>query len=234
MRFTGFSEQTVDFEWNLRLNNSKEWFLAHKQEYETFLHGPVKDLAYDLQDAFSEAYPSHAWNVHISRIYRDARRLFGKGPMNDHLWFTLYSGAEKNSGAPAFWFAFSPEEYDCGMGCWPENSALMNAFRASVEKNPAPFEKLVLDFRKQDRFVRDGDPYKKPKYRAGELLTPWVNCRWFGLVRRAAHGPESFGPGLYDSLLRDYALLMPFYEYFMTLYHSVTAGQDAGAGIQAP
>jgi hypothetical protein len=30
--FEGFSQATIDFMWNIRLNNNKEWFEAHKDE----------------------------------------------------------------------------------------------------------------------------------------------------------------------------------------------------------
>ena len=30
--FEGFSPETVDFLWGIRLNNNREWFLAHKKD----------------------------------------------------------------------------------------------------------------------------------------------------------------------------------------------------------
>ena len=31
--FTGFTQLTLDFMWELRINNNKPWFEAHKDEY---------------------------------------------------------------------------------------------------------------------------------------------------------------------------------------------------------
>ena len=31
--FTGFTPETVDFLWGIRLNNNREWFLANKKQY---------------------------------------------------------------------------------------------------------------------------------------------------------------------------------------------------------
>ncbi len=45
-----YSEQTVDFLWRLRLNNSREWFRDHKEEYERLMLRPTKDLANALYD----------------------------------------------------------------------------------------------------------------------------------------------------------------------------------------
>ena len=32
--FQGFSPETVDFLWGIRLNNNRDWFLAHKAQYD--------------------------------------------------------------------------------------------------------------------------------------------------------------------------------------------------------
>ena len=31
--FTGYTEKTIEFMWGIRLNNNREWFTAHKQDY---------------------------------------------------------------------------------------------------------------------------------------------------------------------------------------------------------
>ena len=111
---THYSEKTVDFLWNLRLNNSREWFQEHKAEYEALMLRPTKDLGNALYEHLRDKAPAHDWKLHISRIYRDARRLFGRGPMNDHLWFSIHADKEEGGG-PAFWFSFTPEGWDCGM-----------------------------------------------------------------------------------------------------------------------
>ena len=79
--FTGYTDQTVDVFWGIRFNNDRAWFAEHKQEFQDAVMTPTKALAGDLYDWFQEAYPDLHLNVHISRIYRDARRLFGRGPL---------------------------------------------------------------------------------------------------------------------------------------------------------
>ena len=80
--FTGYTDQTVDVFWGIRFNNDRAWFAEHKQEFQDAVMTPTKALAGDLYDWFQEAYPDLHLNVHISRIYRDARRLFGRGPVD--------------------------------------------------------------------------------------------------------------------------------------------------------
>ena len=213
---TQYTEQTVEFLWNLRFNNSREWFQAHKADYEALMHLPTKELANALFDHLREKYPKHDWNLHISRIYRDARRLYGRGPMNDHLWFTLWADREEAS-APAFWFSFYPEGWDFGMGCWSQGNLVMDRFRAQIRLDPAPAERLARRLQKQDTFALAGERYKKHKIETSSLLQSWADSKWIGFACRRDHGDLDFSEQLFDFVKEGYDWLMPFYAYFLTL-----------------
>ena len=211
-----YTPQTVDFLWGLRLNNNKEWFLAHKKDYETRMLQPTKALANALFDHLTEAVPKHDWNLHISRIYRDARRLYGRGPMNDHLWFTLWADREEGQ-APAFYFSFFPEGYHYGMGLWSQSNVLMERLRAEVRRNPAPAETLAWQMAAQDRFLIDGPKYKKHRVDTTPLLQDWTDRKYLGFHREQPHGEEGFDPDLWRTVAADFDRLLPLYEYFAAL-----------------
>ena len=42
--FRGFSPETMDFLWGIRMNNERSWFLAHKNDYMQYLYEPMKAL----------------------------------------------------------------------------------------------------------------------------------------------------------------------------------------------
>ena len=109
--FTGYTDQTVDVFWGIRFNNDRAWFAEHKQEFQDAVMTPTKALAGELYDWFQETYPDLHLNVHISRIYRDARRLFGRGPLNDHIWFSFQNAIENRGEAPCFWFQVGADGY---------------------------------------------------------------------------------------------------------------------------
>ena len=68
--FCGFSPETIDFLWGIRLNNERGWFMAHKEEYQKYLYEPMKALGEEVFSQFRDV-PNMAYKV--SRIYRDAR-----------------------------------------------------------------------------------------------------------------------------------------------------------------
>ena len=95
--FQGFSGATVDFLWGIRFNNERSWFEAHKEEYQTHLLSPMKALSAEVYDRFHDKHPDLPMVCKVSRIYRDARRLFGRGPYKDHLWLSLHRPHEARS-----------------------------------------------------------------------------------------------------------------------------------------
>lgn len=211
-----YTPETVDFLWQLRLNNSREWFRAHKEDYERLMNRPTRELANALFAHLQEKYPKHDWNLHISRIYRDARRLYGRGPMNDHLWFALWADREELA-APAFWFSFSPEGWDFGMGCWSQGNLVMDRFRAQLKLDPKPAEALARRLQKQEIFTLAGERYKKHRMETTPLLQSWADSKWIGFQCKRDHGDLSFSEQLFDFTRDGIDWLMPYYEYFLTL-----------------
>ena len=124
--FQGFSKKTGEFLWELAFNNERPWFLAHKDEFEEYVNAPFKALAGECFALMEQRYPALDCRVHVSRIYRDARRLFGRGPYKDHLWFSIKASQVLLEG-PMFWFEVGAADYSYGMGFYSATPAQMEA-----------------------------------------------------------------------------------------------------------
>lgn len=216
--FEGFKNETSDFLVGIMLNNERSWFNAHKDEYEKYLKIPFQALADDLIDLVNDKYPDEGFRCHVSRIYRDARRLYGRGPYKDHLWFTIFKG-ERDDNGPAFWFEISPDSYSYGMGFYMAHASDMDNYRKTIDANPAEFERLVKRFNRQNQFKLDGNDYKKPKGDAGELLNPWYNKRNLSLSFDDYFDEEALGPDLPKNIFEGMEFLMPFYNFFYRICH---------------
>mgnify|MGYP000181707159 CR=1 FL=1 len=64
----------------IRFNNEKGWFEAHKGGVPDHLSAAHEALADEVYGAFTDRHPDLDLICKVSRIYRDARRLFGRGP----------------------------------------------------------------------------------------------------------------------------------------------------------
>lgn len=214
--FQGFCQETLDFMWGIRFNNEKVWFEAHKEEYLTTLYNPMKELSRAVYTAVMEDNQDLDLSPKVSRIYRDARRLHGRGPYKDHLWCSMEQLSDQWTARPAFWFELEPEGYTWGMGYYMPKAVTMAKFRARLDSDPKTFEKLAREFQKQKTFTLDGEDYKKPKGETPALLAPWYNKKTFSMV---GHGvpSETFTPKFAQKMIDGYKSLMPLYRYFISL-----------------
>lgn len=211
--FQGFSQDAVDFLWGIRLNNDRAWFLAHKQEYLNLVDAPLRTLCAEVTAAMHEAFPDLALEGHTCRIYRDARRLHGRGPYKDTLWFTLREARENWAEAPVFYFELGPDHYGYGMGAYDGDPNMMARFRAALDRDPRPMTALAQQVA-ASRFVPYGACYKRPKGDKGPLLNEWYNRKRLGVSFEDNPDGVLFTPQLFDELLEGYRQLMPLYRYW--------------------
>ena len=216
--FQGFSQEAVDFLWGIRFNNERGWFEARKEEYLTLVAGPMRELGEQVHAAVEEEFPKLGLNLHVSRIYRDARRLHGRGPYKDHLWFTLRRPMEEWVSQPAFYFELAPEYYSMGMGWYDATPLTMAKLRARIDRDPAAMEKLMRKLNRQKELVLETEDYKRPRAPApSKLLEPWYRARSFTICHNDKLTDELFSRDIVERLRQDFTFLLPYYDYFVTL-----------------
>lgn len=216
--FQGFSQETVDFMWGIRFNNEKGWFEAHKADYQAYFLAPMKELGSQVQGELLDRFPESGLNLKVSRIYRDARRLFGRGPYKDHLWFSLFRFGSESGGHPVFWFELAPEGWSYGMGFWDAPAATMEKHRARIDADPRPLLKLRNRLEKQTEFALQGPAYSRQKACGEPRLLEWYNKKSLSIGHEEALTEFLYGPGLADRLTEGFSFLMPYYDYFSTLW----------------
>lgn len=217
--FQGFTQQTVDFMWGIRFNNDRAWFEAHKEEYQKYLYQPMKELCTQVHRAMDQDFPRCGLRPKVSRIYRDARRLHGRGPYKDHLWWSMERPSEADfSAQPVFWFELAPESWSYGLGYYAARASTMAKHRRRIDCAPGPLLALAEQLGRQEEFVLDGPAYAREKPCPVPALAEWYNKKTFSLIHEQSPlGEEVYSPGLADRLLEGYRFLVPFYDYFSTL-----------------
>lgn len=216
--FRGFTKDAIEFLWQLRFNNERSWFEPRKEQYRQLLQEPLRQLAVEVQEETARRHPKLQLNLHVSRIYRDARRLHGRGPYKDHLWIVLHRPADESGGtAPAFYFEIAPEYYSIGMGYYSATPLTMAKLRARIDRDPAPVERLSRRLNRQKDYVLEGVQYRRPKGEKGALLDPWYNRKNIAVCWDRPCEGSLFLPQLKQEIVDGIDFLMPFFEYFSTL-----------------
>lgn len=216
--FQGFTPETVEFMWGIRFQNERSWFEAHKEVYLKELYRPMQNLGRQVQLALVEQFPKEPWNLKVARIYRDARRLHGRGPYKDHLWFTLVRGDDSALDShPALWFELTPDGWSCGMGFWCAKAAVMECHRQEILRDPKPLLKLARALNRQDRFVLEGPEYRRQKPCPQAELAAWFNKKSLSVSHEEELCELLYTPQLADQLTQDFVFLKPYYDYFSAL-----------------
>ena len=217
--FQGFSQETVDFMWGIRFNNERSWFEAHKPDYQTYFLAPMKELGGQVQGALLDRFPKSGLNLKISRIYRDARRLFGRGPYKDHLWLSLFRwGNESGGDHPVLWFELAPDKWSYGMGFWSARASLREKHRARIDQDPRPLLRLHDKLAKQTEFVLEGPGYSRQKSCGEPKLAEWYNKKSLSVGHEEELSEAIYSPEFAERLVEGFTFLMPYLDYFATLW----------------
>ena len=215
--FNGFSSRTIDFMWELRLNNNRTWFTEHKEEFQREFQTPMKELGAAVFEGVKNLCGDRGFIHKVSRIYKDARRIHDGEPYRDHLWFSIEKPSEEWTSTPVFWFELKPESWSFGLGYYQAKAMTMAKHRARIDKDPKRFEQLIAPIWKQNEFVLDGPEYARKKEAPTLKTTDWYNKKSFSLICERPVSEELFSPDFVDRLVSGYAFLMPLYDYFVTL-----------------
>lgn len=215
--FEGFSLRTIDFIWNLRLNNNKAWFTENKEEFRQAFYIPMKELEQEVYERTLAACGDRGFIHKVSRIYKDARRVKGGEPYKDHLWLSIEKPREEQCTSPVFWFELTPDSWSYGMGYYQTMPQIMAKFRARADKYPKDFEKLIKPLEKQDEFVLQGPEYVRKKTAPTKKIEPWYNKKFFSLIHEQSNGEEIFSRELADRIVDGFTFLMPIYDYLISV-----------------
>ena len=216
--FNGFTDETVDFMWGIRFNNERGWFMDHKEIYQKHFYEPMRELGDEMYDFIQSKRPDYALIRKVARIYRDARRIHGRGPYKDHLWFTVEQPAESWTDKPSFWFELTPDGWSYGMGYWVSKPVTMAKLRARIDRDPDTMERLTRTLNNQTEFRLNTVDYKKLRSPApSEILEPWYRAKYFSIGHEEKLTDELFDRSLVERLKQGYEFLLPYYDYFLTL-----------------
>ena len=209
--FTGFTPETIDFLWGIRMNNNREWFNANKKQYTDTLYHPMKELGAELFEPFLDR-PGNL--LKVSRIYRDAR-MHPPEPYKESLWICIRQDVEWWAENPCLYFELNPDEAHYGFFIWKMRTSAMEDFRRHITAYPDEFLQLIKTTEEAVGQPITAELYKRPKQTDNPDLQRFFAWKGqIGCIRSIAPGPELFGPELKQEVADFFEKLTPLYEYF--------------------
>lgn len=140
-----FSAHTLKFLRGLKRNNRRDWFNAHRDDYEAHVRGPmtavVERLAADFRSFAPELVASP--KVSMYRIYRDTRFSENKVPYKTHAAAVFPTrGLAKHEGA-GLYFHVSHEDVWIGGGMYSPQPQQLQAVREHIAANLRQLRAIV-------------------------------------------------------------------------------------------
>jgi uncharacterized protein (TIGR02453 family) len=102
-RFDGFADRDARFFRALARNQRRDWFAAHRDEYERGWLAPMKMLLAEVRDRLDPLFPNHPLaEPKVFRIHRDVRFSKDKSPYKTHIGgYVAIDGEERGPSATA-------------------------------------------------------------------------------------------------------------------------------------
>jgi uncharacterized protein (TIGR02453 family) len=134
-----FTPELFRFLVRLKRNNNRDWFLAHKDEYESCVHQSALQFIISFAGPLYDITPHLVADPRTSRgslfrIYRDTRFSPDKRPYKTHIAMR-FSHCGEDVHSPGFYLHLEPGGCFAASGLWhPEPDTLLKVRNAIVER----------------------------------------------------------------------------------------------------
>lgn len=143
--FSGFPRDTLKFLQELKQNNKRDWFLAHKHIYESKVKAPMIDYVLALKSelkTFAKELLVDPTRC-IFRIYRDVRFSQDKSPYKTNIAAFFDPADMQKRAAAGLYVHFAPEDCFIGGGIYHAPSPELLAIRTAIAKSPQKIRKII-------------------------------------------------------------------------------------------
>jgi uncharacterized protein (TIGR02453 family) len=133
--FQGFADRQACFFRTLARNQTREWFAAHRREYEEGWLAPMKALLADVRERIDPLFPRHPLSVpKVFRIHRDIRFSKDKSPYKTHIGgYVAIEGAGDPPSVPvAVYVHVGPKDVFAAAGHYMMDGPQLARFRDAV------------------------------------------------------------------------------------------------------
>jgi uncharacterized protein (TIGR02453 family) len=162
MAFAGFGPKALPFFKALKFHQSREWFEANRETYESAVKGPMGDLVEDVAERLRQAKITIRGDRKSSmfRIHRDVRFAANKDPYKTHAGALLTRSGTKNDPG-LLYFHLSPEECFFAAAFYQPESDKLGRLRAAAARAPKPFKAMTAKLKKTGLSLSAEDSLKR-------------------------------------------------------------------------
>lgn len=164
---TYFTPATFRFLRALDRHNDREWFHAHKQDYERHVREPFLQLIGDLQAPLAKISSHYHADTRknggsLFRIFRDTRFSNNKLPYKPWQGARFFHERRHEIQAPSFYLHIQPGDCFAGGGMWHPESDSLKHIREFLADNPAAWKRATRSKAFIEHLQLGGDSLIRP------------------------------------------------------------------------
>jgi uncharacterized protein (TIGR02453 family) len=162
MTFAGFGSEALPFFKALAFHQSREWFEANREIYESAVKRPLGDLVEDVAARLAKSKIPIKGDRKSSlfRIHRDVRFSANKDPYKTNSGAVLTRSGGKNDPG-VLYVHLSPEECFFAAGFHLPDPDKLARLRAAAARAPKPFKAMTSKLRKAGLALSAEDSLKR-------------------------------------------------------------------------
>jgi uncharacterized protein (TIGR02453 family) len=219
-----FTKHALGFFRGLARHNEKAWFEEHRDEYESEVRQPMRDLIEDLDTRFAQFAPEIGGDPKRSmfRINRDIRFSKDKSPYKTHAacWFHHLNGAghvgsDADAGSAGYYFHLQPSGKSAlGSGIWMPPRTQLKKLREAIADDPKGFDRMARSIPRRFGGLDDEGKLKRmPRgYAENHPAAKWLRFQSFTTGRMLTDAQVT-SPSLTAFLAREYEALLPLVRW---------------------
>lgn len=171
--FSGFGTRTAKFLRALEAHNERDWFQAHKQDYEAHVVEPslgfVTEFG-DRLDRISKHFDAVAKRSggSLMRVYRDTRFSKDKTPYKTNIGVQFRHETGKDVHAPSYYLHLANDECFLGVGLWRPDGPGVTAIRDAIVDQPTAWKRAIGAKGFKEAFALEGSALKRTPKGFGE------------------------------------------------------------------
>lgn len=212
------TEKALEFLYENRCNNSREWYEEHKSEYREYVTAPLTGLVNSLAGAMLEIDSSLLVEPRycVSRVRRDTRFTHDKSLYRDNAWITFMPPKKDYESLPGFFFEFGGYGWRYGCGYYSAGTRSMEAMRRMIIAGDAVFLAAKEAFEEQSEFVMEGETYKRKRYPdMPEDISLWLERRNLDFTHNSTDFETLYSDSLAERLEKGFRALAPVFAFMM-------------------
>lgn len=162
-----FTPSLFSFLRQLAAHNDREWFVAHRDDYERHLREPALRFITGAAPALGEISPHFVADPStvggsLLRIQRDIRFSADKSPYRTYLGIHFRHEQWRETHTPSIYLALQPRGSYLGIGSWRPDGEAARVIRRAIADRPDVWEKATRTEAFGEVFTLAGDRLKRP------------------------------------------------------------------------